>query len=245
MSNTPEQDKILSRVRKMLNLANDAAASQGERDNAIRMAHALLAKHGLDIAAAEAAGQAEEEGREQHTNETRDQPWARSVSHAIASLFFCRYYYARTAARGKVRHHFIGRISNATTASELAAFVVASIMREANREWKKQADPGPWWTSFCKGAADRVRERCEELRKAAEQPKPAVPGTALVLADYYRQEHAKNTQFLEAAGIHLRTKRTFTKQAGEGYGAGRAYGDKVSLNRQIGSSGGKGPLRLR
>jgi len=39
----------------MLRLANDAGASEGERHNAMRMAHATLAKHNLDLASVESA----------------------------------------------------------------------------------------------------------------------------------------------------------------------------------------------
>lgn len=39
----PDMSRILQRVRKMMALANDKAASDGERENAMRMAHATLA----------------------------------------------------------------------------------------------------------------------------------------------------------------------------------------------------------
>lgn len=62
---TEEQARVLARVRKMMALANDdAAASDGERDNALRMAHATLLKHNLTMAAAEEAGATAEEARE-------------------------------------------------------------------------------------------------------------------------------------------------------------------------------------
>ena len=50
-----ERNKILARVRKLLNLANNAAATEGERDNAMRMAHATLAKYNLSLAEASGA----------------------------------------------------------------------------------------------------------------------------------------------------------------------------------------------
>jgi hypothetical protein len=48
------EDKILSRIQKMLALANDLAATEGERDNALRMAYNLMAKHNLDMVTVEA-----------------------------------------------------------------------------------------------------------------------------------------------------------------------------------------------
>jgi hypothetical protein len=41
---------VLERVRKLLALGTNAGATEGERDNAMRMAHALLAKYNLDMA---------------------------------------------------------------------------------------------------------------------------------------------------------------------------------------------------
>lgn len=41
---------ILEKVKKLLALAGNAGATEGERDNALRMAHGLLAKHNLDMA---------------------------------------------------------------------------------------------------------------------------------------------------------------------------------------------------
>ena len=59
---------ILDRVKKMLAIANDSAASEGECDNALRMAHNTLAKHNLDMADLNAHCQME--GREDYMNPT-------------------------------------------------------------------------------------------------------------------------------------------------------------------------------
>lgn len=236
--NTQEQDRILARVRKMMALANDTGTSEGERDNALRMAHATLAKHNLTIAMAEEAG-ANPEKRDHITAESRNQPWARSVAHSVGELMFCRYFFSSCNKAGKVTHNFVGREGNARTAAEMSEYVIGSIMKEANREWKKQADPGPWWTSFCKGAADQVRVRCKELRAAAEAAdKPASSGTSLVLASFYKTEADANTKFLaDVLKIGLTTKVTRTKCAGAGYASGKSFGNGISLNRQVGSGG--------
>ena len=75
------KDKGLERVKKMLTLANDAGATEGERDNALRMAHATLAKHNLTLSEAEAAGSTPEEKRCDGAIETRNMPWARRTAH--------------------------------------------------------------------------------------------------------------------------------------------------------------------
>lgn len=241
--NTKDQDKILARVRKMMALANDAGASAGERGNALRMMHATLAKHNLTIAEAEAAGQNTEK-RDRITAETRNQPWARTVAHAVGELFFCRYFFSPGSVAGKVKHNFVGREDNAKTAASMSEYVIGSIMKEANREYKKQPDPGPWWTSFCKGAAEQVRVRCHELRIAAEQADaPTSTGTGIVLASFYKTEQDANAKFLEdSLKIKLQTKATRTKRAGEGYEAGKNFGRGISLNRQVGATQTAGRL---
>ena len=231
-------DKIISKVRKMLALAGDAAASEGERDNALRMAHNILAKHNLSMAEIEATTGEAGEARGSETCETRNQPWARKASMAVGNMLFCSYFFSRSSRAGKVTHNFVGREGNAKTAADLSAYVVNSIMSEANKEWKKQADPGPWWTSFCKGAADRVWERCEEIRKAAERDSSATStGTSLVLASLYASELAANKAYItNSMGLKLVTKASRQKRVGDGYGAGKAFGSGISLNKQVGRS---------
>lgn len=242
-SNNKDQDRILSRVRKMMALANDAGASEGERDNALRMVHATLAKHNLTMAHAEAAG-ANMEKRDKVTAESRNQPWARSVAHSVGEFMFCRYFFSSCDKAGKITHNFVGREDNARTAAEMAEYVIGSIMKQANREWKKQADPGPWWTSFCKGAADQIRERCKELRAQAERAdQQGSTGTSLVLASFYKTEADANAKYLaEVLNLKLKSAAPRTKRAGDGYSAGKAFGSNISLNRQV--SGASSAARL-
>src|SRR3954471_16442005 len=90
-----ETDKIAARIRKMLALSRDAAATEGERDNALRMAHATLAKYNLTLAQADAAGTKTEEQRQKAGMTVREHPWMRSVAAGIARLFFCEFFYIR------------------------------------------------------------------------------------------------------------------------------------------------------
>lgn len=225
--------KILERVRKMLRLANDSAATDGERDNAMRMAHATLAKHNLSMADAEARGATAEERRLDKQVETLCWPWMRTVSFGIAKLFFCEYFFARSR-KNYVRHFYIGRESNVATASEMSAYVIASIQREANAHKKRGGDP----LSFCKGAAARIHERCRALRAEAERASQssAAPGTAIVLASVYATEQAANKAYMSSElGIgKLKTSVSRQRRAESGdYYAGVKHGDSINLNRQL------------
>ncbi len=241
MTATNETTRILERVKKMLTLANDAAATEGERDNAMRMAHATLAKYNLSLAQAEGTqiGSNRDDPRVDQTIETRSRPWIIRAAHAVAELFFCKYFFVRSGRNAK--HYFIGRLSNVTTAKEIADFVIRSINREGRARAKDQLNPNPWRLSFCKGAAEAVRTRCHQLRQDAEKASQAAPvastGTSLVLSSVYAHEVQANSAYLrDVLKINLRSSRSRERGAGEGYGEGRDYGSKVSLNRQIGVS---------
>src|SRR5882724_678898 len=117
---TAEQDKILERVRKMMRLANNSGATEGERDNALRMARATLEKYNLDMAAVEVEGAAPSEERVMKRTNFYGRPWARSVAVAAGDLCFCSYLFVGASRAADTAHIFVGRTSNAITASELA-----------------------------------------------------------------------------------------------------------------------------
>ena len=127
--NESDTERILARVAKMLALANDAGATEGERDNALRMAHATLAKYGLSLAEAEAKGSAPEAKRTRTNLKTRKEVWVAWLASAVADLFFCRSYFMADS-RNKT-YFFIGREANAVTAAEMLAYLVSSIFKEA------------------------------------------------------------------------------------------------------------------
>lgn len=243
--NATDRQKILNRVAKMLRLANDAGATEGERDNALRMAHATLAKYNLDLVQVEATTKTKnaDEPRIESGNTFNGYPWARSVANSIAELFFCSYLYQSTGRIDKTKHLFIGRHSNAVTAGLMAEFVVKAIHRESGRAAREAgAISTSWNRNFLLGAAYRIRERVKEIRQTAEAA-PQIghdgPGTALVLASLYKTEADANADFIQSKYPVLRTGRSKGKGATD-YDAlqrGRKYADSVSLNAQIG--GGK------
>jgi len=232
-----DKDRVLSRVKKMMTLANDAAASEGERDNALRMAHATLAKYNLTMAQADASGVKSEETRLQDGVELREHPWMRTVASAVAKLFFCHFFYTNHGGN-RYKYTFIGKESNVYTAQEMLKYIIKSIDSEGKRWAKKYAGnaSGSDWRSFCKGAAHKVYYRCVELQEAAERT-PAAPGTALVLASVYESERQANLAYLAAAGIRLKIGASRQRSArGAGFSAGQDFGGKIGLSNQIGGA---------
>lgn len=228
------KDRVLDRVRKMMALVNDAGASEGERDNAMRMAHATLAKYNLSMAEAEAHGKQEKEKRGPADIKSRSRPWIRSVMQAVAHLFFCEYFYT---ARGNDQwNYFVGKESNVITAIEIAKYVVDSIVREGGAKQRAGGYDGAWRVSFSKGAAFRVTSRCRALRADQENATRGT-GTSLVLADLYTQEQSANEKYIsDVMGQKLVVKGSRTKAPGHGFHEGAEFGDKVGLHRQVGAT---------
>lgn len=241
--NDTETERVLARVAKMLRLANDAAASEGERNNALRMAHATLQKHNLSLAEAEeraGTGAAPAETRIHRSVELRG-TWTRRVANAVAYLLYCRCLYLRV---GRVqRLYFVGRESNVRTCIMMVEYLVNSIKREARAAYKRDTgmmlmpasvaarlgvSASGFERSFAKGAANSISLRCAKLRDEAENGPSN--SRALVL---YQSEDQLNQHYLDKMGVEKRTAKNRERYPGYGYRQGYEYGDSIPLNKQV------------
>lgn len=237
--NDTDKDHVLARVRKLLALGNDPAAAEGERDNAMRMAHATLAKYNLSLGDAEV----KEDARINSPIKMCYHAWARQAAFGIAKLYFCSYFIIPNKNTGSGLHVFVGRESNVKTAQEMSKFVIASINKEAHQRAKLVGQGATWERSFAKGAASAVWFRCKEIRataeKAEQQQQPASgAGTSLVLASLYKQELDRNNALIKEQ--HGDLGKAKGKQRNTDFGAhsaGKEFGKNISLNTQVGASG--------
>lgn len=225
--------RIIERVRKMLALANDSAASEGERENALRMAHATLAKHNIDMAAVGNSQPQEERG--QQVKRMSVYPYARGIAHAIAGLFFCRYYFCRDTGASAM-HYFIGKQSNAITASEMTDYILGNLFKELRQRYGSVSAPKA--RAFATGVEAAIRARCWALQQAASaEATTDAPGTALVLANLYKTEDAENGAWLDACVGKIKVLEDRTKPVTpDAYRSGIAHGKTISLNNQIGAA---------
>lgn len=224
---------VLERVRKLLNLGQNSGATEGERDNAMRMAHSLLAKYNLDMAELKLDTGEEAEDRKIIRSPFYGRPWARQVARNVARLFFCGYIYMPATKATDTVHFFVGKESNAITACEMSAYLVTSIRREGRA--KNPTGENVWLRSFCVGAAVRIEERVGEIiEAAAKQNQRSSSGTSLVLASIYQTEQAANIVLLDST-FKKKQKGRSGKSDGltDAYNDGREYGNRVGLNRQV------------
>lgn len=227
---------IVEKVRKLLNLANDSSASEGERDNALRMAHAFLAKHNLTMSTVEASGAEPTEERLRQDSEFYGRPWARTVAKAVGELFFCEYFISTSYKKNMVYHCFVGKESNVITSLEMSKYLVDSIRKEASRRQREMGETVSWRRSFATGAAARIRARVADIKKASQFQIEPSSCTGLILASVYTMESAANQSFIQSSGTKLTLINSTTKPAGSGFSEGHEFGGKLSLNRQLGGS---------
>jgi hypothetical protein len=229
------ENKILTRVRKMLNIANNDAASEEERDTALQMSYRLLAKHNLAMIDVDAHTAQKEDPRDRFTLETYSMVWSKHVGNIVAELFFCKYYSGGKINTEKCRHYFVGKESNATTAMFMTEHIIKSIIKECRIRYKHALCPEA--RSFALGAINRLSARVKTLRTEADKEVEATPGTALVLANLYKTEYDANALVITNLGVKL-SKGSGGKQSvkGAAYGAGKEYGNNISLAPQIGGS---------
>lgn len=235
------RDKILDRVRKMLALANDDGATEGERDNALRMAHATLAKHQLTLAELSSYDREREDPRGRLDTEGWNLKWCQYLRNSIARLFFCKYVSYGKINATKGRHCYIGRESNAATAAYMSDWIIQSVLREADRRFGHRLTAGG--RSFGYGVVAALDARISDILAASQRSVDGVStGTALVVADYYRSELTANDEWVAANIGKLRTGRPGGRVQGDAYAQGKAHGATINLNRQLGTTS---PVRGR
>lgn len=224
------EEKILDRVRKLLALANDERGNETERETALRQAHAMLSKHGLDLAAVEAHEREKLDPRGRFQTEGWSMGWTRQVRQSIARLFMCVYVVGGKVNGTKERAYFIGRESNATTAMYMSTYVIENILKEGRRLYKHNLSPET--RSFAQGCASRLRQRVHEMIAAKAKEADATPGNAIALVALAQLEEDANREFMSSWATKTMRSRSVAVDSGA-YAAGRAHGDRIGLNLQM------------
>lgn len=233
------QDKIISRIQKMLAIANDkAVGNEHERETAMSQVLNLLAKHNISMSEV----QSNEEKEDRDILEIAEEfpcPWRRTLAHAIAALYFCRFFFQKIDGKQKYKFTFVGLESNVITAKEMTQYLIKSVYKESIRLRKEKNESVAYETTFRNTAAERIAERCQILREEAEKDiqaeQPVSGSTALTLSSLYKQESEANENYIKTIlNIDITIKKNLPQfKSRAGIKDGYQYGDKVNLNKQI------------
>lgn len=232
--------KVLEKVRKLLAMANHENANENERDTAMRQAHALLTKHGLDMVSVENHVKEKIDPRGEFIHEDWSIPWTRGVRSAIARLFMCAYYHGDRINSTRQKHHFVGRESNAVTAEYMSVFVVGSILKEGRTRYGHNLSAET--RAFGEGAASRLHQRVKQLIEAKVQEVQVSDGKGLALIDLRQAEDEGNIDFVKDWKIGKSVARNTNVDA-KAYRAGQEHADSIGLSVQVSTT--EAPKQLK
>lgn len=249
---------ILDTIKKLLTLANNAGATEGEVKAALgRVAH-LAQKHNISDVEIERAARADgtvgvrirvnvddlvDEVAYTAKNLTR---WDKWLGKAVANASTTGVYVGWSGGRPCIR--FYGLPQDVAVARELFAYARNALSRSARRWAKEQRDEGRVYVQgggrevrtykdgFCSGLIDSTCEQRKAARENKTERLEAPAGedcTALVLVSDV-QEAKETALALKNDALGLRKcRRTGARTFGghDAYGAGKAAGRATSLNR--------------
>ncbi len=231
-------DNILDKIRKLLVRAQDERGStEGERETALRMAHKLMAQYQLDQLDLDEHERYRDDPIQHFDEESYSTPWTNSVRHAIADLFNVRYFLGRKINATRMKHHFVGRTSDATTAMLMSAWIVAGLVKEA-RNYGGGQYQSPAGRAFGIGAASKLRSRVNEMIKANVEEVKAGSGRDLVVVN--TNAMADNDDFIEATmGFKLKSRAVRrTSYSMRDFAAGSKHADSINLSKQLANRAG-------
>jgi hypothetical protein len=224
-------DEVLAKVRKLLALAGNGAATEGEATNAAAAAQRLIAQHRLDVALLDDATDSKPEPASgSHEPLERGQKavhWRGILAEGVAVANGCQVYWNR----GNLM--IVGAPSDVASVRHLYTWLAREIDRlGADAALGRGRSYGRSWRMGC---ASRVVERIEEAAAAgkAEAKATAIEaGAALARVDSAIAKVDARMRATEAwLSRHVKLKRATTAPVnGDALRDGRAAGDRIKLS---------------
>lgn len=210
---SPQAQAAVDRVAKLMAVARDKAATEGEIQNALDLAHRILEQHGLDMALVERkSGESTGAKRKDKSSGGGLYRWQREVWEETAKLNMCRYFSIKGLNKGdKYENRVVGRPENVLMTELMAQYLQDTIERMA-AEWAKDRGYQSRFVReaiiYREGMAETIghrlralhRERVAESKRKEEEARASrpqgEPGTGLVLASVIQSEEDLNTDYL-------------------------------------------------
>jgi hypothetical protein len=228
--------KIIERMKKLLAMSQDAS-SEHEAMIAARRLHALMSKHDISLSELE---NKEQDQVDEDGFKTANFPYRRWISQAIAELYYCKTYYITHSSLGK--NYAMIMVVGKAHHRQIALAMIGQVLRLVDRLAQQSClealgyRQSTYISSFQKGAAMIIFDRCADLVKAARAGTlvdEETGNTLPVLASLYDQEAKLIEQFLESMAFTKR-KQAKTKPVNPfAVAAGAKAGKQVPLHQEL------------
>lgn len=211
--------KVIERIQKMLRLAQDGGATEGEAAVAMELAQETMRKYNLTMAEMELSGKTGTGDAARSKNEVTGKAmytYQQSLMATIAKVNFC-HVTVRQQIKGKrwmpVGYVIIGRQANVTATVQMYSYLNSTIDRLVKPHLQSYRETlSRWAVSFKEGVATRLQERllerhdaaireqsraAKEANAASRHPSAASTGTSLVVVmeDFEQKERDLNNDF--------------------------------------------------
>ena len=236
---TPEREKLIERVRKLMGMAT--SANENEAAIFAEKAQALVAEHSLTMQELHEAEKQDDLVLDKGLS-TDSRPWRRQLGAQVAKMYLCAYFYefkfnmTRKRKCGYIRedvHSFVGAPHNVVIAKIMFQYLTETIIKLAS-EGSKRAS---YRNSFQHAAANRLCWRIQEKIEDAKRGQlKKSDGTNLpALLDVYNGAEQKNAAFIKnELGTALVVKKSRGKSHDpQGMRDGDAAGHKIGLDVQL------------
>lgn len=208
--------RVIDKIRKLMALAGDAGATEGEASVAASKAQSLMEAHNLSIASIEAAGGSSGVDGKRVKDTADDKKyrtvyvWQRDLMKSIAELNFChcslRWQSRSNTSDTFAGYELIGRAANVASTRVMFEYLTQTIDRLARQEAVLEGEHifSKFAASFREGAAGRVVDRLKYKRReavsqaetkakeeAARRSHPSYAGStlsAIILTDVIQDE---------------------------------------------------------
>lgn len=222
-----DTEDILDRVAKLL---AKAKGTTNEHEAALfaDKAAELLAKHNLDEAMLRARDADREQGpigRHSYEGRSPDR-WRELILTGCAKLYFCELV-SNPRTKGRGRHEFIGRESNAKVAMLMAEYLIATTKRLAREHSPHKSDQDDFRRGCGLGLYNRM------MAMYAEKVRPATGPTGTNLPALYDTEAHAVREWMASEMRVGKARRGRGMKIGAAGAAGRDAAGRISLNAQV------------
>jgi hypothetical protein len=153
-----DNSRLVDRVRKMLALSKDQAATPGEAANAAEMAAKLIDKYNLDVAALNAESGVEVEFVDEPYAVGREK-WRMFLLNGVCRTSYCRMAMANNGVAA-----IVGQPHNVEVVTFLYEYLAAEVCRMADFGWETVGAglEHPWKANFKMGATAAILGRLKD-----------------------------------------------------------------------------------
>jgi len=161
------RDEVKIKIQKLLRLASDNGASQGEVESAIEKAQALIAKYAIEENEIHNAENASVKVRDIVLNITRPDVWYRKlICQIISDNFKCYTYYMKPYKKYSypASLHLVGTEQDVDICTQVIEFVLRESMKHCRKFMKENgystnAYVNSWMTGFLSGLRKRLQDQ--------------------------------------------------------------------------------------